>query len=531
MEEVFWADKAAVELVNREKKLKRGTGVFRAESGIGASGIPHIGSCGDAIRNYAIVLALKDLGVKAELIAFSDDRDGLRKVPLGFPNSLEKSIGTPVSDIKDPFGCHDSYAGHMGSLLIDALEKIGVEFKFQSGTETYKKGLLNEQIEKLLLNQEKIKKIVKDIVGQDLVSVYFPVCEKCGKVYTTRVLEVFPDEHRVKYACDQEFSGKNKNAGKDIIAKGCGFEGEASYFNGTGKLAWKCEFAARWDALKIMFEAVGKDILDSVKVNDEIDRKILRYEPPVHLVYEMFLDKGGGKISKSVGNVFTPQDWLRFGSPESIRLLMLKRFVGTREIAPQDIPVYMDEINYLESVYFGEEKIKNEKESKHLKRLFEYVNFLKPKSSLKIPYNNLVNLAKIVPKENRHVIIKEILTQTKHIKEKLGKKEEEELKEKILYASNWAESSKEDIKKEIVLTLNERSALGGLKRILRMNMSTESLQNNIFDIANKNGVSPSRMFQIIYQIVLNSDRGPRAGFLIKAVGESKVISMIDKVLG
>lgn len=528
MEEVFWADKTALELVNREKKLKRGIKVFRTESGIGASGIPHIGSCGDAIRNYTIALALKDLGVKSELITFSDDRDGLRKVPLGFPNSLEKNIGMPVSDIKDPFGCHGSYGEHMSSLLIDALEKIGVEFNFQSGTEAYRKGVLDVQIEKNLLNQEKVKKLVKDMLGQDLVSVYFPVCESCGKIYTTRVTEIFPDDHRVKYKCDQEFTGKNKNTDKDILVEGCGFEGECSYFHGTGKLAWKCEFAARWDALKIVFEAIGKDILDSVKVNDDVDRKILKYEPPLHLVYDMFLDKGGGKISKSVGNVLTPQDWLRYGSSESIRLLMLKRFVGTREIAPQDIPTYMDEINYLQSVYFGEEKIKNEKELKHLKRLFEYVHFLKPKRTLKIPYNVLVNIVKVVPIENKYNIIKEILIQTKHIPEKL--ENEEELKQRIAYASNWVELSKEEAKPEIVLTQSEKSALEDLKRILKINMSTESIQNNIFDIAKKNSVSPSRMFQIIYQIILGIDKGPRAGFLIKVIGEKKVISMIEKFL-
>ena len=152
------------------------------------------------------------------------------------------------------------------------------------------------------------------------------------------------------------------------LIEGCGHEGEADITKGEGKLTWKGEFAARWKALDIRFEAYGKDIADSVKINDRICREVLCFEPPSHAKYEMFLDKSGKKISKSAGNVFTPQVWFRYGSPQSLLLLMLKRFVGTRTLDVSDIPLYMNELDYLEDVYFGKKQV-GEKRSHKAQRL------------------------------------------------------------------------------------------------------------------------------------------------------------------
>ncbi|MGI0010491.1 MAG: lysine--tRNA ligase, partial [Nitrosopumilaceae archaeon] len=133
-----WIDKLAYELVEREKDLGRNLSMIKVESGLGASGIPHIGSLGDAVRAYGVKLALENLGYKSELIAYSDDLDGLRKIPEGFPDWLKKYIAKPVSFIPDPFGCHDSYGLHMSSLLLDGLDKLGIKYKFQRGVDTYK---------------------------------------------------------------------------------------------------------------------------------------------------------------------------------------------------------------------------------------------------------------------------------------------------------------------------------------------------------------------------------------------------------
>ncbi len=137
---------------------------------------------------------------------------------------------------------------------------------------------------------------------------------------------------------------------------GCGYEGDRDVTEGEGKLVWKSEFAARWAALDIRFEAYGKDIADSVKVNDWICENVLKHPPPYHVRYEMFQDKSGRKIAKSVGNVLTPEDWLTYASAASLRLLMFKRIVGTRNISIEDIPTYMDEFDELEEYYFSKER-------------------------------------------------------------------------------------------------------------------------------------------------------------------------------
>jgi len=371
-----WLDKIAWEIVKREEKLGRKVEVYRTEMGIGASGLPHLGSFGDAARAFAVKMALEEMGYKSEMIAYTDDMDGLRSVPIGMPEWLKKYIGFPVTSIPDPYGnCHESFGDHMSSLLREAMDACGIEYKFVSGRDFYKRGGLNEQIIKILTNAEKVGKIVKEVTGSEKylnALPYFPVCENCGRIYTTRAYKFLSDERKVLYVCEgMEIKGK--------WLEGCGYEGEVDPTKGKGKLSWVAgEFAARWAALKINFEAYGKDIAASVESNDRICSEVLGYEPPYHVQYELFLDKTGRKMSKSRGNVLTPQLWLKYGPPESLMLLMLKRFVGTRRIDIMDIPKYVDELDMLEDVYFDRKQIPDKRERAKLKGLYLYVWRLTP---------------------------------------------------------------------------------------------------------------------------------------------------------
>jgi len=531
---IYWTDKLAQDILAREKKLKRGIKVFRTESGLGASGFPHIGSFGDVVRSYSIALALKDAGVKSEYIAYSDDRDGLRKVPLTLPDSLEKFIGVPVTDIPDTFNCHSSYGEHMSSLLVEAIEKAGIEYAFQSAAENYKKGVLDSEIEAILLNAEKAGRIVKKLTGQEKfteILPYFPVCEECGKMYTTRAYKLIKAEHKVLYTCDQEFQGKNLNNGKEIVIKGCGHKGEASYFKGNGKLSWKPEFAARWKALKIMFEPYGKDIRDSVIINDAICREILNFEPPMHVMYEMFLDKSGKKISKSYGNVFTPQVWFSYGSTQSCILLMLKRFEGTRELDVTDIPRYMDELGRLSKLYFKLEKVEDEKENNNMKRLFEYVYFLKPSRKFKIaaPYDVMLEIAKIVPEKNQLDFAIEKLKEFGHIK-KPTKSIKEEVEHLLEFAKNWVRDFERKEIVKIELSKEEKDAISELIGIIKIEDDASILQKRVFDVAGEYKIKPQRFFKIIYTILLNSEKGPRLGHYILQAGKNEIIEKLSAAL-
>jgi lysyl-tRNA synthetase class 1 len=519
-----WYDKTAVEIVERERKLGRSLDLIRTESGLGASGLPHIGSFADCARAYAMTLALEEQGYKSEYIAFADDKDGLRKVPAGLPQSLEKYLGYPVRAIPDPYNCHKSYGEHMTSLLLDALDRSGIKYTFMSGFESYKRGIFNEEIKALLLNAERVGEIIREEVGQEKyveALSYFPVCSNCGRIYTTKAYEFLPKEDKILYTCEgMEVKGK--------WLKGCEYDGEADYTRGEGKLGWKSEFAARWKALDIRFEAYGKDIADSVRVNDRICQEILGYAPPFHAKYEMFLDKSGRKISKSAGNVFTPQVWIRYGSPQSLMLLTLKRFVGTRSLSVSDIPQYMNEFDELEDIYFGKKRIANEKERAKLVGLYRYCQLQNPpsKPNIHVPYNLLTYLAKVAPESSEREFIMCKLRDYGYIKEEVP----EELETRMRYALNWIEDFVEIKEKPVKLTEKEVSAIKKLIQTLQVEADEGEIQGAIFAIARKHSVPPRRFFKTLYTILVGVPQGPRLGPYIGAMGRKNVIDALRRTL-
>jgi len=518
-----WYDKIAVKIVERERKLGRSLDLIRTESGIGPSGLPHIGSFSDCSRAYAVTLALEEQGCKSEYIAFSDDKDGLRSVPAGLPKSLRKYLGYPVTLIPDPYGCHGSYGEHMTALLLEALDTCGIEYTFMSGADAYKKGLFNKEIETLLTNAKRIGEIVKEEVGQEKyveVLPYFPVCSNCGRIYTTKSCEFLPKENKVLYMCEgMEIKGK--------WIKGCGHKGEVDYTKGEGKLSWKAgEFAARWKALDVRFEAYGKDIADSVRVNDRICQEILDHAPPMHAQYEMFLDKSGKRISMSVGNVFTPQVWFRYGSPQSLLLLTLKRFIGTRALSITDIPQYMNEFDELEDVYFGKKRITDEKERAKLTGLYGYCQLQKPpqKPDVHVPYNLLTYLAKVAPKGSETEYIADKLHDYGYLKDGAL----EDLKRRTDYALNWVQDFAEITERAVKLSNQEISGVKEFIQILQVETDENKIQGAIFNIARKHGVPPKQFFKTLYTILLGVPEGPRLGPYIIAMGGKNVISALNR---
>lgn len=515
-----WIDKLASELVEREKTLGRRLDLLRVESGLGASGVPHIGSLGDAVRAYGVKLALENFGYKSELIAYSDDLDGLRKIPEGFPDSLEEHLAKPVSLIPDPYGCHDSYGMHMSSILLDGLNKVGVKFEFRRAIDTYKQGLLKDQIHTILLNSTKIGEKIADLVGQEKYQrylPYFPVCANCNRLYTAEATEYIADERKVKYSChDTEIGSK--------MIKGCGHQGEADITKDLGKLAWKVEFAARWSAFDIRFEAYGKDIMDSVKVNDWVADEILQFPHPHHVKYEMFLDKGGKKISKSLGNVITAQKWLEFGTPKSILLLLYKRITGARELGFEDIPSLMAEYDELEDIYFGRIKVDNQAKLTKSKGLYEYVNLLNPpkQSSTHVNYRLLMELTKIFKENRGERIMKKLLDYG------VIKNPEPEIAKIIKLAGNFSDEFDQQEKIQVDLQDNEKRALKILADALNAEEEPEDIQNTIYQIAKSNDVEPKDFFKALYQIILGTSRGPKIGPFISDIGRKQVAKKLSE---
>jgi len=321
----------------------------------------------------------------------------------------------------------------------------------------------------------------------------------------------------VKYAChDTEISSKK--------VKGCGHVGEADIGKDLGKLAWKVEFAARWAAFDIRFEAYGKDIMDSVKVNDWVADEILGFPHPHHVKYEMFLDKGGKKISKSLGNVITAQKWLEFGTPKSILLLLYKRITGARELGFEDIPSLIAEYNELEDIYFGRIKVDNQAKLTKSKGLYEYVNLLNPpkQSSTHVNYRLLMELTKIFKENRDERVMKKLLDYG------VIKNPEPEIADLIKLAGNFSDEFDQQEKIQVDLQDNEKKALKILADALNADEEPEDIQNTIYQIAKSNDVEPKDFFKVLYQIILGTSRGPKIGPFITDIGRKQIAKKLSE---
>jgi lysyl-tRNA synthetase class 1 len=518
-----WLDKVASEVVAREKHLGRNLSLLRVESGLGASGLPHIGNVGDAIRSYGIKLALETAGYKSELIAYSDDFDGLRKVPSGFPAWLKDYIAHPVSRIPDPFDCHSSYAEHVGALLRDSLDRLGIEYRFQSGSEAYKSGILNDQIRTILSHSAAIGKKINELVGQSKYEgrlPYTPVCGECGRIYTTQSLAYDARHDQVHYRCEGTELGEK-------FLKGCGFEGDAKISDGNGKLMWKVEFAARWAALDIRFEAYGKELTDSVKINDWVAEHALKFPPPYHARYELFQDKTGRKMSKSIGNLVTPGEWLQYASPESLRLLMYKRIVGARNVSVDDIPLFMDEFDALEDYYFSKKRDPNPMKDAKQRGLYEYAVLLKvpEKPGIHIPYRLVEQLASVAPAHGLESFVSKRLSAYG-----LVKQETPELTRRVKWAAAFSGKEGKPKPHGVKVGPGARKALLAFVEDLPGCKTSDDVQNLAFESAKNSGLKPGELFPVVYMILLGVERGPRLGSYVMDAGPAVVSARIRDAL-
>lgn len=510
-----WIDKLASEVLAREESLGRDTGLIRVESGLGASGVPHIGSLGDAVRAYGVALALADMGHRSELVAYSDDLDGLRRVPAGLEGAgLEEHAGRPVSDIADPHSCHASYGEHMSGLLLEALDALGVKYTHMSAREAYAEGRFAPQVVAILDAAGRIGEHIAGATGQEKFRgalPYWPVCASCGRLYTAVAREHFGGG-RVSYECaGAEIGGRR--------VEGCGHAGEADAACGPGKLAWKVEFAARWAALDIRFEAYGKDIMDSVMVNDWVSESVLGRAPPHHVRYEMFLDRAGGKISKSAGNVLTPQSWLRYGTPQSLLLLLFKRIGGARRVGTEDVPQLMDELARLERLYFGREREPNAERAARLRGLYEYAHLLRPPAAPqeRAPYGLLAALARVF-REDRVRLVTGRLVEYGTVSGP-----GEALAESIELAGRYADDHGDGRGEAPDPGEAVRAALSEVAGALDAGCDA---QEAVRAASARHGLQARDVYRAAYMALIGAPSGPRLGRFVADIGPSRAAAML-----
>ncbi|MEK9638179.1 MAG: lysine--tRNA ligase, partial [Pelagibacteraceae bacterium] len=289
------------DLINSKKKV-----IF--QTGYGPSGLPHIGTFGEVARTTMMINVLNHITkIDSDLITFSDDMDGLRKVPDNIPNDeiLHQNLGKPLTSIPDPFKKFDSFGKHNNEMLKDFLTKFNFKFNFKSSTENYKGGIFNESLMRVLEKYEDIMNIILPTLRSERKKTYcpfLPICPDTGKVLEIPLVEMDKKTGVVVF----------DNNGKKL---------KTEIQNGKCKLQWKVDWAMRWFTFDVDFEMYGKDLTESAILSNKIC-KTLGKKPPNGFAYELFLDEKGEKISKSKGNGITIEQWLRYASPESLSLYM-----------------------------------------------------------------------------------------------------------------------------------------------------------------------------------------------------------------
>ena len=321
-----WPYEEARKLLKRWPEGKPAGDPMIFETGYGPSGLPHIGTFNEVARTSFVRHAYEELtgGAATRLIAFSDDMDGLRKVPDNVPNQamLTEYLGKPLTKIPDPFGTDASFAHHNNAMLRHFLDRFGFDYEFVSATDCYTSGRFDEVIRKVLRGFDAIMGVMLPTLREDRRKTYSPVLPISPA--SGRVLQVPVD------VVDAE-------AGLIAFDDEDGSRVQQSAFGGLAKLQWKVDWAARWVALGVDYEMAGKDLIDSVIQSGKICR-ILGGRPPEGFNYEMFLDEKGEKISKSKGNGLSLEEWLRYGSEPSLELLHLPRAQARQEPAPRSHP-------------------------------------------------------------------------------------------------------------------------------------------------------------------------------------------------
>jgi lysyl-tRNA synthetase class 1 len=325
-----WPFEEARKLAKRYPQGKPGGAPVIFETGYGPSGLPHIGTFNEVLRTTMVRNAYAALtgGAPTRLIAFSDDMDGLRKVPDNVPNGamLAEYLGHPLSRIPDPFGKFESFAHHNNAMLRDFLDRFGFDYDFRSSTQAYSSGAFDDALRSVLRHYQAIMDIMLPTLRKERAATYspvLPISPKSGVVLQVPVEVIDADTGLVAFDDDG-----------DRITQ--------SILGGQAKLQWKVDWAMRWVALSVDYEMYGKDLNDSGIQSGKI-AEVLGGRKPEGLIYEMFLDEKGEKISKSKGNGIALEDWLTYGPQESVALYAYREPKSAKQLHLGIIPAAVDD--------------------------------------------------------------------------------------------------------------------------------------------------------------------------------------------
>ena len=493
------------EIINKKK-------IITFQTGYGPSGLPHIGTFGEVARTTMMINALNYIQkIDHNLITFSDDMDGLRKVPDNIPNAkfLRDNLGKPLTSIPDPFKKFKSFGEHNNEMLKEFLQKFKFKFDFKSSTDNYKNGTFNNSLMRVLEKYEEIMNIILPTLRQERRKTYcpfLPICPKTGKVLEIPLLSI------------------NKKTG-NVIFDNNGEKIETNILNGGCKLQWKVDWAMRWFTFDVDFEMYGKDLTESAILSNKICRSLGK-SPPNGFAYELFLDEKGEKISKSKGNGISIEQWLRYASPESLALYMYPNPKRAKKLYSEVVPKTVDEyLSYIEKYPT------QNPQDQILNPVWHVHNGRPPNEKIIMPFSMLLNLVGSSNADNKEILWKFI---NKFHKE-INPKDHKIFDGLTEYAINYFKDKVEPNKKFKRPNLIEKKALENL--ILKLNqldqsLKPEEIQTHVYTVGKENGYEKNLRdwFKLIYQVVFGEENGPRIGFFISFFGLNETIKLIsDKI--
>ena len=490
------------DLISKKEKI-----IF--QTGYGPSGLPHIGTFGEVARTTMMINALSHITeIPTTLITFSDDMDGLRKVPENIPNDkiLHENLGKPLSSIPDPFQKYESFSDHNNTMLKNFLNKFEFNYEFKSSTENYKKGVFNESLKRVMEKYDLIMEIILPTLRQERRKTYcpfLPICPETGKVLEIPMIEMNKEKSIIVF----------DNNGKKL---------EINILNGNSKLQWKVDWAMRWFTFDVDFEMYGKDLIESAILSSKICQTLGK-KPPNGFAYELFLDEKGEKISKSKGNGITIDDWLKYASPESLSMYMYQNPKRAKKLYDGVVPKAVDD--YLDLI----DKFKKQKDNEKLINPVWHVhNGNPPSEKIVMSFTMLLNLAGSSNADNKEILWKFINRFHKDIKPK----ENIILDRLTNYAINYFKDKLEPKKKYKKPDQNEKKALTALVvdlRNIKKDLKPEEIQTLVYSTGKNNGYEKKLRdwFKLIYQVLFGEIDGPRIGYFISYFGLKETIKLIE----
>jgi lysyl-tRNA synthetase class 1 len=490
------------------------------QCGYGASGLPHVGTFGEAARPTMVRTAFRALtndAIPTRLVVVSDDMDPLRKIPDNVPNrdELAAELEKPVTSVRDPFGEYDSFGAHNNARARAFFDSFGFDYEFVSATDDYRSGRYDDVLRLILERFDAVQAVMLPTLGEARRATYspfMPISPKTGRLLQVPSLERHPDRGTIVFA-DED-----------------GTLTEVPVTGGFVKLTWRVNWPARWIALGVDYEMSGKDLVDSIRVSGRISR-VLGAEPPETFTYELFMDEMNQKISKSKGNGLTMEEWLRYGAPESLAYYMFGSPKSAKRLYFDVIPKATDEyLQHLDG--YNRARVDGSHAANPLDNPVWSVDAgAPPAKGSPISFSLLLNLVTVVGSGDPAVIWGFLARYLPGA----SPQSEPMLDRLVGYAIHYYEDFVLPAKKFRPASEKERAAFADLARRLKALPADckdgEAIQTEVYEAGKAAGFEPLRAwFQALYEVLLGQSQAPRFGSFAAIYGLSNTIRLIEQAL-